>query len=51
MVCVSDSLSAPFDLKINGQHVCRPITGLPFGDRSDGLLTSKLLIKTFYYAS
>ena len=51
MFCGADSLSAPFDPKVSGQHVCGPITEFHFGSRSDGPLTSKLLIKTFYYAS
>jgi hypothetical protein len=51
MVCGSDSLTAPFPLKRFGQHVCRPITERHLGARNDGRLTSKLLIKTFIYAS
>jgi hypothetical protein len=48
----SDSLSAPFDPKGGGQHVCRPITGFHQGNRIDGLADFKeLLKKTFIYAS
>jgi hypothetical protein len=47
----SDSLSTPFGPKVGGQHVSRPITEFHFGNRIDGRPTSKLLIKTFYYAS
>jgi hypothetical protein len=43
----SDSLSAPFDLKVSGQHVCRPITGFHQGNRIDGLANFEVADKNF----
>jgi len=51
MVSTSDSLSAPFRLKDERTACLQTDNWSPAGDRIDGLPTSKLLIKTFYYAS